>query len=151
MIYLLIPIAAIILVAILNGSAKKAVEKPDSPTDAILRKFYIEKADKKFAGKMVEGEHIVAALSSARLNDSFGTLALTNKRILFKGDGVTMEMVSVALSKVGQVRNQLGGSLSNSYIFVEYTGGDMKFEVNDRKENDLFTNECQKMLLQSAG
>jgi Bacterial PH domain len=82
---------------------------------------------------LLPGE-VVSLAVSANLDDAYGAVGLSDKRVLFRGKGMKEKTLSIGLNKIGQVRAELGGFLTNSYLIIEYSGGEVKLRVHGKDE-----------------
>lgn len=90
-------------------------------------------AKRSLEPKLLPGEKIAFAVG-ADYEQTVGSVAVTDKRLFYAGGGMKEKTLSIGLSKIGQVRAELGGWLSNSYLIVEYTGGEAKLRVHGKDE-----------------
>jgi len=82
---------------------------------------------------LLPGE-VVSVAVSANLDDAYGAIGLSDKRVLFRGKGMKEKTLSIGLNKIGQVRAELGGFITNSYLIIEYSGGEVKLRVHGKDE-----------------
>jgi Bacterial PH domain len=92
-----------------------------------------KKAAEELASKLLPGEVIKIAFP-AQYGHAFGNVALTDKRVYFHGKSTKEETASIGLSKISQVKTELGGFFSSTYLTVEYSGGEVKLRMFD---NDM--------------
>lgn len=94
---------------------------------------------KKFDGLLLPGETVTHAVGADH-DITVGALALTDKRVIYAGANLKKKNVSIGLSKISQVKYELGGFISNSYIILEYSGGEAKFRVHGKDETKYMAN-----------
>lgn len=95
---------------------------------------------------LLPGEEITTAVG-ADYELNYGNVALTNKRIYFKGSGLKKTTATIGLSKISQVKSELGGMLSNSYVIIEYSGGEAKFRIHGKEEAKHFSDSVNLAIL----
>ena len=99
--------------------------------DAVEKQVTFDLAKKELEPMLLGGE-VLAAAAGASLEHAIGSVGLTDKRLIFRGKDLKEKTLSIGLGKISQVRTELGGWLSNSYLIVEYSGGEVKLRLHGK-------------------